>query len=227
MKVEMNSVNFHPQFLAELAKVDTSEKALAMMEKYGTHFYKSAILGGKLSVMSVVDKSLEQQSGASHISQQSELSFRAGVSAPVLNVRGEFSASPEHSIDEASRDEFEQSSTRSSVITSGGAPASFAPGSDKSSSSTPSSFSGPSLFRWFAVISGRLIIALEWAQSVDLVPVPVEFELKSIYSIIPPDWKVGVTPVKKLWGYGELEYKQKYAAMMPLPRTKCAVGFFY
>jgi hypothetical protein len=224
MRVQMHSHNFHPQFLSDLSKVETASDAAEVIEKYGTHYYRSAVLGGKLSVMSVVDKKYEQNSESRHLAQQSELTFSAGVSAPVMSVKGEFSDSFEHEIDSTSRGEYEASSTRSSVLTFGGAPGSFGPSSETTSS--PSSYAGTQLLTPFKEAVGFSIkcnLCVEWAETIDLLPIPINYELKSIYSIIPPEWTVGSISVRELWEQGEQIYFGRRPTTTLPARGLCAL----
>jgi hypothetical protein len=142
MKVQMRSVNFHPSFVLDIANMETAEDALQLMFKYGTHYYKSATLGGKLTQVSVVDKTFESASTEDQLRQQSELSFGGAVSAPVFSASVSYTGSSDSDITEQSRSEYESSSSKSTVITHGGAPGAFAPESPSGYSAAPSTFGG-------------------------------------------------------------------------------------
>lgn len=52
-----------------------------------------------------------------------------------------------------------------------------------------------------------------WAQTVDLLPVPIDYELKRIHDIIPPSWATrSGANVASLWKEGEsLHYKKQHS----------------
>lgn len=68
----------------------------------------------------------------------------------------------------------------------GGAPGSYSP---KFESTSPTSFG-------------------DWASSVDLLPVPVEYQLMPIYEIIPSTWKVDNFSIQELY----MNATEKYLA---------------
>lgn len=187
-KVQMTKYTFHPNFLAELAKVNTSDDVVAMIDKYGTHFYQQAVLGGKLRQVTSVSKSYSSSKTKSELEQNSQLSFGASVTSPVFSVSGDFSDSIDTSVSASEQQSFESSSTHSTVITYGGPPGSFGP----SSSEAPTNFG-------------------DWASSVDLLPVPIDYTLKKISEIIPSLWKsINGSSLQDLWKQGETIWKQKH-----------------
>jgi hypothetical protein len=164
---EMKKYTFHPVFLTDLSQVASLNDVLRLFNKYGTHYYKKASLGGKLKQITSVDDTFEKSSTEQEMSEQSRLQFSAGVSG--LDI---FSASfsSSYSLQEESsfeqQREFQTSTSRSRIITYGGAPGSFGP----SSNEAPSNFG-------------------DWAATVDLLPVPVQYELGRIDEIIPDTWR--------------------------------------
>jgi hypothetical protein len=163
----MKKYTFHPVFLTDLSQVASLNDVLRLFNKYGTHYYKKASLGGKLKQITSVDDTFEKSSTEQEMSEQSRLQFSAGVSG--LDI---FSASfsSSYSLQEESsfeqQREFQTSTSRSRIITYGGAPGSFGP----SSNEAPSNFG-------------------DWAATVDLLPVPVQYELGRIDEIIPDTWR--------------------------------------
>jgi hypothetical protein len=187
-KDQMTKYTFHPNFLAELAKVNTSDDVVAMIDKYGTHFYQQAVLGGKLRQVTSVSKSYSSSKTKSELEQNSQLSFGASVTSPVFSVSGDFSDSIDTSVSASEQQSFESSSTHSTVIPYGGPPGSFGP----SSSEAPTNFG-------------------DWASSVDLLPVPIDYTLKKISEIIPSLWKsINGSSLQDLWKQGETVWKQKH-----------------
>jgi hypothetical protein len=146
MKAQLRGINFHPSFLAEVATISTAEGALLLLEKYGTHYYKSAVLGGKLSLVTVVDKQWETSTTSNFLQQHSELSFGAGVSSSAFSVDGSFSQTKDSEVSEESRQEYESASSRSTILTEGGSPGSFSPDSQDGFSSAPTTFGGSQSF---------------------------------------------------------------------------------
>eukprot|EP00029_Vermamoeba_vermiformis_P004855 TRINITY_DN1552_c0_g1_i1.p1 TRINITY_DN1552_c0_g1~~TRINITY_DN1552_c0_g1_i1.p1 ORF type:complete len:1041 (+),score=211.67 TRINITY_DN1552_c0_g1_i1:72-3125(+) len=185
-KIQMAKYTFHPAFLADLAKVNSTEGVVKMIDKYGTHFYDSATLGGRLRQITSVSSVFASSKTSSELEKHAQLSFGASVSSPIFSVSGDFYGSIDSTITTEQQQEFEEEATHSSVITYGGPPGSFGP----SSSDAPSNFG-------------------DWASSVDLLPVPIEYRLKKISDIIPSSWKsVNGSSLYSLWVQGESIWKQ-------------------
>ena len=186
-KIQMAKYTFHPAFLTALSRLNSSADVVDMIEKYGSHFYSNAVLGGRLSQVTSVSSSFASSKTSSELEAHAKLSFGASVSSPIFSVSGGFSGSIDSSITTEQQEEFESSSTRSSVLTYGGPPGSFGP----SSSDAPSNFG-------------------DWASAVDLLPVPIEYTLKKISDIIPDAWKsANGTSLRAMWLEGETLWQQK------------------
>lgn len=186
-KVQMNKYTFHPSFLQELSRVNSSDDILDMIDKYGTHFYQRAVLGGKLRQVTSVSKSHASSKTKTELESNAQRSFGASVTSPVFSVSGDYSDSIDSSISASDQQTFESASTHSTVLTYGGPPGSFGP----SSSEAPSNFG-------------------DWASSVDLLPVPIKYELKRISDKIPSEWKArNGTSLQSLWERGELLWKER------------------
>jgi hypothetical protein len=165
-KVQMNKITFHPQFLSELASASTIDDFVALINKYGTHYYKRATLGGKLKQVTTLEKSYFEKKSNSDIKAHTERSFGGSVSYKAFSVNGDYSDTSDSQTTSSSREEHEQNSYSSTVITYGGPPGSFGP----AYSEAPSNFG-------------------DWASSVDLLPIPIDYELESISTLLPSTWK--------------------------------------
>lgn len=168
-KVQLAKYTFHPGFLSDLANANSSAALLRVIEKYGTHFYDHAVLGGRLRQVTTMSSGSRNSKTKEEINEQASLSFSASVSVPVFSASGSVSLSG--SIDSSSnsedQSEYESNSFRSSVITYGGPPGSFGP----TTSDAPSNFG-------------------DWASNIDLLPVPIDFRLREIADIIPSSWTI-------------------------------------
>lgn len=187
-KVQMAKYTFHPTFLKDLARATDTATMLPLLYKYGTHFYNRATLGGRLRQLTVVSKSMLKQKSSSEISQHVDWSFSASLAVPSFSADGSYSKTRDVSVTQEQQSEFESESIRSNVITYGGAPGSYGPNVD---TDAPTDFG-------------------TWASSVDLLPVPISYELMQISQVIPESWTTPVTrkSLKQLWQEAEdLYYK--------------------
>ncbi|KYQ92323.1 hypothetical protein DLAC_06286 [Tieghemostelium lacteum] len=180
-KVELVKNTFHPVFMQDIGSVNNETEMYEYLLKYGTYYYKTAIMGGKLTQVSVVDSSFESSSTSSEMEQHTKLSFGASVKAPMFNAKFDYAQSDDYQVSFSSQKEYESKSSRSTLITYGGAPASFNPSGDSVSDYE------------------------SWAQTVDLYPVPIDYKLDRIYNIIPKDWKSknGSAYIHDLWNKAE------------------------
>jgi MAC/Perforin domain len=55
-------IEFHPIFIKDVSQADTVDKMVPLVQKYGTHYYQQALMGGRLDQISVVDSSYESNS---------------------------------------------------------------------------------------------------------------------------------------------------------------------
>lgn len=188
-KVQMAKYTFHLAFLADLARVNGTEDVVAMIDKYGSHFYDSATLGGRLRQVTSVSSIFASSKTTTELEKHAQLSFGASVTSPLFSISGDFRGSLDSSITAESQLEFEESSTHSSVITYGGPPGSFGP----SVSDAPSNFG-------------------DWASAVDLLPVPIDYKLRRISDIIPDTWNSrNGTALRDIWLQGEQLWKEQHA----------------
>lgn len=143
----------------DLASVETVSNVTPLFRKYGTHYYKSATLGGKLKQITVLDGSYQNTKSEIELKQHAVVSLMSSISAP-------YGSSFSTNVAEASQNDYARKSVRSSIITYGGPPGAFGP----SSPDAPTSFG-------------------DWASNIDLLPVPIEYELVPINVLIPEHWK--------------------------------------
>jgi hypothetical protein len=198
-QVQLKKINFHPNFLKALASVHTTSDLYPIMKKYGTYYYKSASLGGKLTQVTTLSEELLDSKSSSEYSQSTQISFGASVSAPRYSASTNFDGSLDSTVSEEEQKTYESMSARSSVITQGGPPGSFGP---DYSSDAPTDFGG-------------------WANWIDLLPVPIDYELGAIGNIIPETYltKNG-TSIKQLWQVAETEFYLKQSHTSYLQRCK-------
>ncbi|KYQ91948.1 hypothetical protein DLAC_07189 [Tieghemostelium lacteum] len=176
-KVELVKNTFHPVFLQDIGSANDALEMLPFLYKYGTYYLKSAVMGGKLTQVSVMDSSFESSTQSQELEQHSKLSFGGSIKAPMFKSSFDYKESNDYQVSFSSHTEYEQKSSRSTLITYGGAPASFNPSGDSTANYD------------------------EWAGSVDLLPVPIDFKLARIYDLIPKDWKSknGSNLIHNLW----------------------------
>ncbi|KYQ91470.1 pectin lyase-like family protein [Tieghemostelium lacteum] len=163
--VRLREFPFHPSFVKAISKLNTDTDFINFFGQYGTHFYREGTLGGKLKQVTKMDSSMSSEFSSDEVSDMSSYSFSVSVSAPVFTASASFSQNQGNSFSTESLNKFSKSSSRSSVITYGGAAGSYGP-----------SRNGPSTFG-------------SWAQTIDLLPVPINFTLQAIRDIIPKAWK--------------------------------------
>lgn len=198
-KVQLSKFNLHPSFLEELSLVDTGADVLPLMKKYGTHFYNTATLGGRLRQVTVLDSSYESTQSEFEIQKSADISFAASVSGTLLSADASLSLDLAGSLDSstssAQQSEYESSTSRSTVITYGGPPGSFGP----TTSEAPSNFG-------------------DWASAVDLLPVPIDYQLVPIHNAIPAEWRSkNGTSIKEIWKSAESLFR---SAESPLTEGK-------
>lgn len=141
--VQLAKHSFHPQFLDALATLhneeeeEAIEKLVSIIGKYGTHYYKSASLGGRLEQITLVSTETFSKMDSSTLSEHASVSFSASVSGPFFSVGGGYGNTVDSTVSTEAQREYEKSTSRSQILTFGGASGSFGP---SISYDTPSSF---------------------------------------------------------------------------------------
>ncbi|KAF2071216.1 hypothetical protein CYY_007468 [Polysphondylium violaceum] len=163
----------------EQARNKTTQNLVQVVKNYGSGFYKSATLGGKLEQLSVVDNSYEKSSSSQETESNHDWSFSASVSKGIFKGSAKYHGSIENKKSSSQMQEFVKNSKRSTLTISGGAPGSY--GEDE-----------PNAFE-------------TWADSLDKLPVPIEGEVRYVADILPTNWyfKNNIS-VKDLWADAEL-----------------------
>ncbi|KYQ92324.1 hypothetical protein DLAC_06287 [Tieghemostelium lacteum] len=193
-KVQLHKYTFHPNFLKSISQVEDELQMLDIINEYGTHFYKSVSLGGKLTQITVISEETKEEFSSSEMKDSLALSFSASVSAPILKVSGSYYKSQDNEVSTTTQKSFNTKTVKTSVITYGGAPGAYS--SDESGSI--SSFGA-------------------WASSLDQLPVPIDYQLGAIGNIIPKTWTTrNGTQILNLWLKAEAKY---YETLPVLPSS--------
>jgi len=182
VELDTNRVSFHPSLLDKFAKVQTAKDMLKIIETHGTHFYKKSYLGGKLTQIAVTDEANIDESTEYAYTESIRSSLSTSLSGPAFSVKVGASGSYDRNEDIETQNEINDKTTYSKIITYGGLPAAFSLAQDGVSSP---GFS-------------------EWAQSVDMLPVPIDYQLYQIGNLINEKWvnQYGVN-IKQSWDKAE------------------------
>ncbi|EFA75955.1 hypothetical protein PPL_10531 [Heterostelium album PN500] len=163
--VTRNSIRFHKNFVRDIAKVKNVQEMANFIEKYGALYYTSSSLGGSLGVMIRVNSNSVRTQNTQEIKESAEISAGASLKTPYGGGSEKYTGSDDSNIKTDEQSQFEESTTKSRVLVRGGALGSFGP-----------DYTAPSTFS-------------EWAKSVDLRPVPIDYKVGFVGNIIPPSWK--------------------------------------
>ncbi|EGG15642.1 hypothetical protein DFA_10484 [Cavenderia fasciculata] len=178
-RITLTQHPLHPNFIADVLGVNSTNDAYQMIRKYGTHFYASATLGGTLKQFTSTTTSISETEVDT--SKEFSSSFNIAVSSPVLDSNAAYGQEYESEESNEERNRFLSETERSTLLISGGRPGCFAPGTNANYGS--------------------------WTGSVDLLPVPVNYQLLPIRSLIPSLWKTqNGTSIKEIWTTAESFY---------------------
>eukprot|EP01133_Synstelium_polycarpum_P003856 gene3856-4456_t len=191
--VDLNDdeISFSLNFLRDIAHANGTKDFLKLIEMYGTHYYKSSILGGVLKQITSIDEVEMKDDRKKEVEDHVSKSMSIKVNSPKFNVHSEYSDSQSSTNNEESEKKFSEKTSKSSIITYGGAPGAYGPSNDN----------GPTNFG-------------EWAQTIDTLPIPVNAKLDFIHNIIPNSWKTpSHTSIREEWMTAEnLYYQMKMGA---------------
>eukprot|EP01133_Synstelium_polycarpum_P011976 gene11976-13973_t len=186
VELNPNELKFSLNFLRDIAISSTVDDFLRLIGKYGTHYYKSSILGGSLKQITTISEQDIKEIGSKEVEDHSSKSLSITVSSPKLNVHSKYSDSQSKTTKEDTERKLNEKTSKSSIITYGGAPGSYG----------PSKGDGPTTFG-------------EWAKTIDMLPIPVNPRLEAIRNIIPRSWKTpDHKPVLSQWMSAENLYYQ-------------------
>jgi len=166
VEMDLSRMRFHPNFLLDLSSVKDVGDMLTLIQRYGTHFYFSTFLGGKLSQITVTSEKNVEKEGEKSWTESSQDALSVSVTSPSFSVKGSYSKSLDKTNSATTQESNKKSSTTSKILTYGGVPAAFSPAADQVSSPTYS----------------------DWAQSIDLLPVPIDPQLFPLRDYINNQW---------------------------------------
>ncbi|EGG16986.1 hypothetical protein DFA_07967 [Cavenderia fasciculata] len=185
--VELVETVFHPTFLRDIRRCKTLDDMLNIIRRYGTHYIKSAVLGGKLIQSTITTEEITTSEDESEWAESSKRSMGASVKTPVLQGGASHSDTSDSTQTGKQQQEKEAKSERTSIVTLGGEPGSYAPGSS----------SQGEMFQ-------------KWASTIDLSPAVISQDLIPIREIIPSTWISSVVgggkTIQTLWREAELVY---------------------
>ncbi|PRP80164.1 hypothetical protein PROFUN_12122 [Planoprotostelium fungivorum] len=192
-RVQRNGFYMSQDFIDDLGKciqsgTPTSDKDpwVDLIVKYGTHYYKNALMGGKLQMISSVEKEHYYSKSSVQMKNSIETSFSAGASSALYSGSASAEYSQNYQGQQEEQSEFERSTSRTKILSYGGSPGSFGPSGDDSQE-TPNTYS-------------------DWAATTDLLPIPVDYTVGTIGSLLVE--KIGNVQVRKEWFSGVRRYLQ-------------------
>eukprot|EP01132_Coremiostelium_polycephalum_P001335 gene1335-1682_t len=165
--IEMVEHTFHPEFIKGLKDCNSLEDFYLMIVKYGTHFYRNAVLGGRLSQVTATEDISTQKTSSREWQKSADRSFNLGLSYGALSGSVSYQNSLDSTVSAEQLEDHESKSFRSSIITYGGSLGAYGPTGQYD---LPPDYS-------------------EWAESVSALPVPIKYGLQPIRSILNKQWK--------------------------------------
>ncbi|KAF2069098.1 hypothetical protein CYY_009582 [Polysphondylium violaceum] len=194
---------FHPKFIKEFASAYDPDYSVSVtkmqhtIKTYGSMYYKSATLGGKLEQVSVVDSNYYRTRSSQDLEKAMDTSFSISASSKILPIRASasMSSSRDSKTSQEQQNEFEIKSKRSTLSVYGGKPGSY--GSDD-------------------------VNALStWANTVDMIPFPIDYQAGFIRDIIPEDWYLQSNTshsisAQQLWIDAEFGVLKEYLIANPI-----------
>ncbi|KAF2070126.1 hypothetical protein CYY_008556 [Polysphondylium violaceum] len=201
LEIDLDRISIHPKLLSDFSNIKDSVEMVGLIKKYGTHFYKKTFMGGKLTHFTITDESEVNTENESEWQESASASLSASVSGPSFSVDASVEASVDKSQSDSSQSQKSESSTTSRILVYGGTPAAFSPASDFSSS--------PGF--------------TEWASSIDVLPVPIDYQLYPIRHILNQNWvnKYGIN-IAKTWADAE----NIFYAMNNIDQTVSATEYY-
>ncbi|KAF2074301.1 hypothetical protein CYY_004395 [Polysphondylium violaceum] len=163
---------------AQYAKNMTTENMIKVINNYGSGFYKSATLGGKLEQLTSIENSYLQKVSSYEIEKNNNYALAVSVSAGIFKGKASQRGSIDKSTSQAQMEEYIKNSKRSTLTVVGGAPGSY--GEEE-----------PNAFE-------------TWTNSLDKLPAPIEGAIGFVSDILPSSWYFkGGFNVKEIWEEAE------------------------
>ncbi|KAF2075449.1 hypothetical protein CYY_003230 [Polysphondylium violaceum] len=196
-KIHLIETKFHPKFIQDISKAfvegdqaKSDELMQNVMKKYGTIYYQSATLGGKLEVISIVSNSFTSRKSSNEVEKSTEVTASLQLSGSVFGASAsagiEGSVSLDSTNSESEQNDYETNSMRSTVKVYGGEPGSYGKDNDANAFNS-------------------------WAKNVDIVPFPIDYKVGYISDIIPKSWFFkGTHSIKEAWERNELLLYKDY-----------------
>jgi len=190
-KLHLVDHKFNPKFIQDLsntyvegdaAKSDKNMKNL--IKKYGSLYYKSAVMGGKIEVITIVKNSFSSTISSKDVAKAMDMSVSAQVSYKVFSASASTTQSIDSKTSQQQQEDFEKNSERSKVHIIGGQPGSYG-------------LNEPNAFA-------------TWAKTVDMVPHPIDYQVGYVADLIPESWFFkGLHSIKNAWMRNEIQlYKE-------------------
>eukprot|EP00026_Physarum_polycephalum_P001908 Phypoly_transcript_01911.p1 GENE.Phypoly_transcript_01911~~Phypoly_transcript_01911.p1 ORF type:complete len:934 (+),score=151.93 Phypoly_transcript_01911:205-3006(+) len=174
----------HPDFERELNNMASIFDARTLVLKYGTHFYKRGYLGGKLESLTSIADTLLAEKGEKSVGTKISASISASISGGYGSFSGGLSAdasvAQNGEVETTTDDEIANNTESKAIRSYGGAP--FDP--------STSTFG-------------------DWAKSVDALPVPIDFDLVEILTILPNYTNKHGLNVRDYWREATADYFEK------------------
>ncbi|KAF2068486.1 hypothetical protein CYY_010189, partial [Polysphondylium violaceum] len=185
IEMDEKKISLHPKLLDELDDIKGVSEMIQLVRKHGTHFYKKTFLGGKLTQLTITESSRVSEENESEWTESAAASLSASISGPSFSLGGTASSTQDKSQSTEQQQEKEASSTVTRVLVYGGTPAAFSPAEDGQSSPG---------FK-------------EWAESIDVLPIPVDYQLYPIRVLFNSLWinKHGIN-ISQVWTEAEFDY---------------------
>jgi len=188
---------FHPKFIEDIAntlvmdpvgninQAETDKKMKIVIEKYGSLYHKTATLGGKLEIHTVTNHTYSRDKSTKDLAKSIDMSASAQLSSKVFSASASASGTLDSKTSKTDQSTFDNESSSSTVVVHGGEPGSY----------------GKSTTNAFAL----------WASTIDLSPIPVDYQVGYISDIIPSSWYlVDRVNVKKMWARVEMDLFKAY-----------------
>ncbi|KAF2078626.1 hypothetical protein CYY_000126 [Polysphondylium violaceum] len=190
-KIHLVDHRFSPKFIQDLSNtyidgnpIQSDKNMKNIIKKYGSLYYKSAVMGGKIEVITIVKNSFSSTQNSKSISKALDMSVSAQASYKVFSASASTTSSIDSKTDAIEQEEFEKNSERSKAHIIGGEPGSYG-------------LNEPNAFA-------------TWAKTVDMVPHPIDYQVGYISDLIPESWFFkGLHSIKNAWLRNEIQlYKE-------------------